>query len=79
MNNENSDAIAIKTLNMIHTKFHGLRTVDNYKPTSTEMFVNELICNAYEDICEECHERLMRIKYGPKQQEKENFFKKIFS
>lgn len=50
-----------KILDLIHTKIHELRMIQNYKPSNFEIGINKIICNEYKDKCNECKERLNKI------------------
>ena len=63
----------VKFARLLHTKIHGLRMVDSYKPTKFEQEINVMICELYENKCEECKERLLKAKYGNQEPEKKRF------
>ena len=55
-----------KTLELIHTKIHALRMMPNYKPSTFEFELNQIIAEEFKDDCAECKEKSIALKYQSK-------------
>jgi hypothetical protein len=59
---------------LVHMHIHALRLSPNYKPSSGDLWLSELVIKKFLDTCEECKQRGIAIANMPK---KEGVFKKI--